>query len=145
MIVYRICQTYPPDHNPLDGRGSFLYGARWNSPGYHAVYTASSLALARAELARHVDLSCIPDGFLVYEIEVPDEPYPEIDPLPTGWDGDPPTLISQQLGNDQLRQHQHTGFKVPSICDPGQYNLILNPMSPAFTQVKIRKTYPFVA
>ena len=73
MIVYRICQTYPPGHDPIDGMGSFRNGGGWNSKGTHAVYTASSLALARSELARHINLESIPDGFRVYEIEIPDD------------------------------------------------------------------------
>ncbi|WP_420582766.1 RES family NAD+ phosphorylase [Reichenbachiella sp.] len=145
MIVYRICQTYPPEHNPMDGRGAFLYGGRWNNIGQHALYTASSLALARAELARHIDLSCLPDDYSVYEIEVPDVPYKEIHPLPHGWDHDPPGIVSQQMGDQILKDYTKLGFKVASVCSPNEFNLVLNPLSKLFDEVKVTRSYPFKA
>lgn len=143
MIVFRICQTYPPDHNPIDGRGAFLYGGRWNSIGRHALYTASSLALARAELARHVDLSCMPDLYKVYEIEVPDHTYKTIKPLPPDWDQDPPGFVSQQMGDQWLQDATCLGFKVSSVCDPDDFNLVLNPMSPGYSEVCVKRSYAF--
>lgn len=143
MIVYRICQTYPPGHDPIDGMGSFRNGGGWNSKGTHAVYTASSLALARSELARHINLESIPDGFRVYEIEIPDEPYQIINPLPKGWNNDPPLPITQLLGDKYLRNTKIAGIKVSSVCDPNSFNYILNPLSIYFDQVKARRNYIF--
>lgn len=143
MIVYRICQTYPPDHNPIDGEGSFLYGGRWNSIGVHAVYTAESLALARAEMARHINLESIPDGFSVYEIEIPDEYVDEVNNLPEEWNVDPPSWKTQEIGDGILADHQKLGFKIPSICDPYAVNIVLNPKSKSFHKVKVIRHYPF--
>lgn len=144
MILYRICQTYPPDHNPLDGMGSFKKGGRWNSKGTFAVYTASSLALARAEMARHISMECIPEGFRVYEIEIPDGDYAEISPLPAGWDYDPPAPFTQRLGDSYLNQPEILAVKVPSVCDPASFNYLLNPESKRFRQVRIVRDNPFV-
>jgi len=78
MIVYRICKLYPPDNNPIDGKGAAKYGGRWNSEGVKVIYTASSVALARSELARHINLEAIPDGYRIYEIEIPNQAYKKI-------------------------------------------------------------------
>ncbi|MCV9387281.1 RES family NAD+ phosphorylase [Reichenbachiella ulvae] len=143
MRVYRICQTYPPDHDPLDGRGAFLNGGRWNHKGSYAVYTASSLALARAELARHVNLECIPDNFRVYEIEIPDHHHRTIDPIPDGWNADPEDSETKKIGSELLKNPDILCLKVPSICDPDSFNYILNPTYKDFSEVQIIKHYPF--
>ncbi len=144
MIVYRICKPYPPDHNPIDGMGAFRKGGRWNSKGTYAVYTANSLALARSELARHVSLESVPDGFSIYEIEIPDQDYSNIKSLPKDWAEDPPPRSSQLLGDGMLKNSHTLGIKVPSVCDPSSFNYILNPMSIHFSKVKVKRNYPFV-
>jgi RES domain-containing protein len=145
MIVYRICQKYPPDHNPIDGMGAFKNGGRWNLKGTYAVYTASSLALARSELARHVNLESIPDHFRVYEIEIPESEFVALQPLPYDWNEDPPAVYSQEAGTKTLQNLDYTGFKVPSVCDPKAFNYILNPLSRHYSSVKRVRDYPFIA
>jgi len=143
VIVYRICQTYPPDHNPIDGLGAYQRGGRWNSKGVRAVYTASSLALARCELARHVNLESIPDGYRVYEIEVPDEPCFEIKELPKEWDDDFNQTETKNLGDNILNDPNYLSLKVPSVCDHNTYNFILNPKSKQYHKVSVKCSYPF--
>ncbi len=144
MIVYRICNTYPPNHNPIDGVGAFQNGGRWNSKGTYAVYTASSLALARSELARHVNLESVPEGVRVYEIELPEQDAIPIKSLPEHWNDDPPSPISQRFGDQYLHNPNILYLKVPSVCDPNSFNLVLNPMSVHYNNVKVIKDYPFV-
>ena len=143
MIVYRICKTYPPDHNPIDGEGAFLRGGRWNPKGVHAVYTASSLALARSELARRLSLDNLPDGYAVYEIEVPDDSCQMIDVLPENWNSDTDWRTSQSLGKKYLEDPKVLGIMVPSVCDPKSYNIILNPKAEGFEAVRVVKVYGF--
>ena len=149
MIVYRICRSYPPDHNPLDGRGAAKYGGRWNSIGKRVVYTSSSLSVARSELARHINLESIPDGYRVYEIEIPDDNYVETthkfeDSLPE-WNFDMESLTTRKIGDDYLADKTVLAFKVPSVCDPKQFNYLLNPDSDSYYLVKVIDDYPFVA
>ena len=145
MIVYRVCKLYPPGYNPIDGVGAFEYGGRWNSKGVYAVYTASSLALARAELARHINLECLPEGFNVYEIEIPDRDISTIEMLPNDWDTDPESLSTQSLGDRLLMDRNILAIKVPSVCDHQSFNLILNPICHQYVQVKVVTNYPFLA
>ncbi len=144
MIVFRICKTYPPNHDPMDGVGAFKRGGRWNSKGTYAVYTSSSIALARAELARHINLESIPDGFRIYEIELPDKTYTEINPLPADWNNDPENPDSQQIGDQYLQNTETLAIKVPSVCDHDSFNFILNPLYKNYKQVRIIKDYPFI-
>ncbi len=145
MIVYRICKEYPPSNNPIDGKGAFLYGGRWNSKGVPAVYTAQSLALARAELARHINLNTLPDNFYVYEIEISANQVENIQELPADWEVDPPTIRTQQLGDLYLKDANKLAFKVPSVCDAEQYNFIINPVANEIDCVKILRSYKFRA
>jgi RES domain-containing protein len=144
VIVYRICQTYPPRFDPIDGMGAFKNGGRWNSKGVHAVYTASSLALARCELARHVNLESIPDDFSVYEIEIPDRNYRQLENIPEDWRKDPPSRSTSDLGDKELQNPDVLAFYVPSVCDPNSFNFIINPTSVHFGKVKVLQYYPFV-
>ncbi|TRX58787.1 RES domain-containing protein [Fulvivirga sp. M361] len=144
MIVYRICQTYPPDHDPLDGAGAFKHGGRWNNKGTYVVYTAGSLALARSELARHINLELVPEGFRVYEIEIPDENYEELKPLPEDWNADPDPESTKISGDRFLKDKDHLCIKVPSVCDPSAYNYLLNPKSNDYDSVRIVNHYAFV-
>lgn len=144
MIFYRICQTYPPDHDPIDGEGPFLKGGRWNSKGVRAVYTASSLSLARSELARHVNLECIPDNFQVYEIEIPEENVIAIETRAENWNSDPPNKSSQESGDKLLRNPECLAIKVPSVCDTKSFNYVLNPASYHYQNVRLLRDYPFV-
>ncbi|MEQ8549466.1 MAG: RES family NAD+ phosphorylase [Cyclobacteriaceae bacterium] len=143
MIVYRICQTYPPTYDPIDGEGASLFGGRWNPKGTPAVYTASSLALARCEIARHVSLDEIPDDFRVYEIDIPDTQQVEPSPLPKGWKNNHDWRTTQAVGAQYLSDLNVLSLKVPSLCDPHSYNLILNPASANYGLVKVVRSYPF--
>lgn len=128
----------------MDGMGAFKRGGRWNSKGTYTVYTASSLALARSELARHVNLESVPDEFRVYEIEIPDQDYEEVANLPSDWDDDPPAISTQHLGDSFLQDPSVLAIKVRSVCDPNSFNYILNPMSISFHDVKVIRDHPFV-
>ncbi|MEX2594560.1 MAG: RES domain-containing protein [Anditalea sp.] len=143
MIVYRICKTYPPDHNPLDGVGSSLRGGRWNPKGIRAVYASESLALAKAELARQRPLTLLKD-YSVYEIEIADN-YLISPKIPEGWDETPPTHVSKNIGAENSSLVEKLGFFVPSVADPCKVNVVLNPLAKDFSKyVSIKSTYPFL-
>jgi len=153
VIVYRICKTYPPDHNPLDGKGASKYGGRWNSTGIPMVYTSSSLALARSEMARHINLEVMPDDYRVYEIEIPDQDYIEValktngkaKPLPENWNSDLEHGSSKKIGDAYFSDKSVLAIKVPSVCDHKLYNYLLNPESESYHLVEVVDDYPFIA
>jgi len=154
VIVYRICKTYPPDYNPLapiaiGSKGASKNGGRWNSIGRPLVYTASSLALARSEMARHINMEDVPDDYRVFEIEIPDQEYIEVDQnvrvfLSRGVNSDETLLTTKKIGDDLLSDKSILAIKVPSICDPITFNYLLNPDGDDYNKVKIVNDYPFV-
>ena len=144
MIVYRICKTYPPDHNPIDGAGASKYPGRWNSKGTRMVYTASSLSLVRSEMARHINLEDLPDNLRVYEIKIPDQEFKVIKILPGDWSSDPEADSTKAIGDKYFSDKSVPGLKVPSVCDPESFYYLLNPLSEAHHLVKVVKDYPFV-
>ncbi len=144
MILYRICKLYPPDNNPIDGKGAAKYGGRWNSEGIKMVYTASSLALARSELARHTNLATIPDGYRIYEIEIPDQEYEKVTPLPPDWNSNYEPESTKKMGDACFLNPKVLAIAVPSVVDNNSFNYLLNPQSSAFGLVKVIKEYPFI-
>ncbi len=144
MIVYRICKLYPPDNNPIDGKGAAKYGGRWNSEGVKMIYTASSLALARSELARHTNLASIPDGYRIYEIEIPDQEYEHVTPLPLDWNSNYEPQSTKILGDNYFLNSKVLAIIVPSVLDYNSFNYLLNPQSSTFNLVKVIKEYPFI-
>jgi RES domain-containing protein len=137
--------TYPPSHDPIDGAGAYKYGGRWNSKGTYVVYTASTLALARCEMARHANLDSLPEGMMVYEIEIPDEHCLDIQTLPEDWRADPESSSTQLVGDRLMQNPDVLSIKVPSVCDTKSVNYVLNVSSRYFSLVKIIKQYAFEA
>ena len=70
-------------------------------------------------------------------MEVPDELVVAIEAtmLPAGWnrkDGEP--LIARSIGDRWLANQVSAGLQVPSSVIPQEYNVLLNPAHPEFTQ-----------
>lgn len=130
MEVYRICQAGYVDD--LSGKGAYLYGGRWNSPGVYALYTSTHRSLALLELLMHVPLNVIKEKeYFLLTIKIP-----EID-----------NLIqintfenSLEIGDALLSQNKDLGFAVPSIVFEAEKNIIINPENALFKKVKIINT-----
>jgi RES domain len=58
-----------------------MSGGRWNSPGVHALYAASSISPAVLEILVHLrNVALIPEDYVVSTATIPDEliaPFPE--------------------------------------------------------------------
>ncbi|HVV55342.1 MAG TPA: RES family NAD+ phosphorylase [Mucilaginibacter sp.] len=142
MILYRITNAkYAKD---FSGIGARLYGGRWNSEGYSAVYLASSRSLAILESLVHIVPTNVPDELVLLTIETPDD-YAEIDEgsLPPDWKDESKSRILQYIGNSFLQRNEHLLLKVPSVIVPEEYNYLMNPLHPKANKVKIAKTDPF--
>lgn len=138
MIVYRLSRG--KYKNDLSGIGAELYGARWNNKGTKMLYTASSRALAMAETAVHIDFNNIPDDYHMISIEVPeDTDYLRLDDMSEymGWDSNPPSPITQNIGDEFCEKGEFMGMFVPSVVVKGDFNLILNPLHTEFRKVRV--------
>lgn len=142
MITYRI--TVAKWAGSLRGSG---YAARWNSNGNFMVYTASTRALACLENLVHRSGEALNQNFRIMEIEIPD--MVGIDTLPDGilpsdWTSVSNYHITQQIGDDWLRNGKNGVLKVPSSIIPDEHNFLINPGHAEFTKIHITNTYEFV-
>lgn len=145
MQVFRIARSQYA--NSLSGRGAALHGARWNSPGVEMVYTAGNRSLAMAEVLVHLSMDIIPDDFRMITIEIPDNiPIKEFSEkeLPEYWNQFPHNRLTQQLGDNFILENKFCVLKVPSVVTQGDYNFLLNPMHPVFSQIKISEVQNFL-
>lgn len=127
MEVFRICQnTYKDD---LSGKGAYLFGGRWNSPGVYALYTSTHRSLALLELLMHVPLNVIKENeYFILTIKIPE--IQNLFSINTFEN-------SMAVGDKLLNENQHLGFAVPSIIFEAEKNIILNPLHELSKKIKI--------
>lgn len=141
MLVYRIAKMKERAID-LSGKGAFLYGGRWNSEGVFMLYTSTHASLAMLEVLVHADESEIPPQLFISQIEIlevaPIYQFPE-EELPKNW-REPDNLSLKKLGDRLMREKKYLGFQVQSAVLPSEYNILLNPLFPGYTDlVRIRR------
>lgn len=144
MRAYRI--TRAEFAEDLSGEGARRFGGRWNSKGFSALYTASSMSLAALEVLAHTSIHTMPEDLVVVEIEIPDEvsrTVVTINSLAENWRSFPAPGQLADLGTDWLRKNEALVLEVPSVLIPKEANFILNPRHSEFTDVKIKEVQPF--
>jgi RES domain-containing protein len=129
----------------LNGKGAALFGNRWNSKGVEMIYTADSRALAMAEVAVHISIARLPKDYMMLEIEIPKSvSVCDLKKKPKkGWNENPPSSISQELGDDFIRDGTCCVIKVPSAVVKGDFNYLINPYHLDFKKIKIVSTASF--
>lgn len=121
------------------GRGAELYGGRFNPPGLPAVYTSATLSLALLELLVQVDNRWLLSEYYAIRLSF-DAGLQRIEDattLPVGWDSRPAGMISQEYGTKWLSEAKHPVLRVPSVVVPVEYNYVLNPRHPRFSEIEI--------
>lgn len=143
MLVWRLCKI---EHADLSGRGAFLYGGRWNSPGHHVVYASSSLALSCLEIIAGLASRPFPDGFVSLKIEIPDEIIFSIidqDEFPDNWRKSEHSAWFLEKGNHWLKLRETVVLSVPSVIIPTERNFLINPAHESSKVIKILERKPF--
>lgn len=141
MIVYRLSKSlYAGD---LSGKGAEIVGGRWNSRGFAVLYTSQSIALCVTEIAVHIPLGILPKDYELIHIEIPDSEVFEIKKLPKDWNIFPHSDSTQKLGDKFLKENKFLLMKVPSAAVQGEFNWLINPRHPLFSEVKILKREKF--
>ena len=128
-------------HQAFDGEGARRYGGRWNPPGWSAVYTASSRALAALEVLVHLPKPLRAVAFALHRIEF-DESDVEtlaLAALPSDWTQFPPPTGTQKAGRAWLGRGERPVLAVPSVLLPEEINYILNPRHPAFPKLRAER------
>jgi RES domain-containing protein len=82
------------------------------------------------------------DGFVMHEIDFPDELIESIDPqhLPVGWNSVPHSNLSRAVGDAWLEQRRSTALRVPSLQSNTEFNLLLNPKHENAKSLTVRST-----
>ena len=141
MRVYRI-EREKYLETTLKGQGAALTeGYRWNSLNTYLVYTSESRALATLEVSVHLDLSeDLPTDRYYVEVDIPDELEIlelRIEDLPDDWDVKPPSIETQYIGDDFVKDNEAAVLKVPSCIVPLEYNYLINPYHPDSKKISI--------
>jgi RES domain-containing protein len=138
LRVYRVCRAI---HVRLDGAGAKRAGGRWNSPGHAVVYMAESISLAVLENLVHMSNADFPVGYVSVSAFIPDElsilTEDEVKK-------DLPDAGPQELGDHWLGSLASVVLRVRSAVIPDEFNYLLNPRHPEFSQIIAEPAIPFV-
>lgn len=120
----------------FDGEGAWLFGGRWNSVGVRVIYTSSSKSLAALETLVHLQL---PVTFRYVSICVRFnkscvETLPAAS-LQEGWNAEPPSLVSQAVGDEWVKSARSAVLAVPSVLT-GDTNFLINPAHPDYSRIE---------
>ncbi|NBC65962.1 MAG: RES domain-containing protein [Bacteroidetes bacterium] len=138
--VWRICRRKYKE-SAFSGEGPKLYGGRFNSEGLTAVYTSGSLSLSLLEmLVRTNDRSYL-RHCIIFHAEIPEflVDSPALTDLPEGWNKIPYGHTSQDFGDDWLSSNKSLALKIPSVVIPIEYNYVLNPNHPDYSNLQIKE------
>ncbi|MCL6258803.1 RES family NAD+ phosphorylase [Aquiflexum sp. TKW24L] len=143
MLVYRLCN--PKYSNDLSGTGAAITGGRWNKKGRAVLYTSESTALALLEVVVNIPPMFQPTLNLL-TLEIPENLLADFnrDMLPGNWFKYPAPTILAEIGENFYRNDSILGIKVPSSVVSNNSNIILNPNSKVYPQVKIISNEPFI-
>lgn len=126
----------------LEGVGAAsTEGYRWNSLNTYLVYTSESRALATLEVSVHLDFSeDLPMDRYYVEIDIPNDVEIQelrIQDLPANWDIKPPSLVTQYIGDDFVKNNEAAVLKVPSSIVPPEHNYLINPNHPEAKKITV--------
>lgn len=144
LKVYRLSKAIHAED--LSGTGSYLGGGRWNSKGYHAIYTGSSISLCILEILAHIPAISWPSQIQLVTIQIPTSSIESINLLDLNeeWKTKPFSFYSQNIGNQWINENRSLILEVPSAINPYESNFIINPNHPEMEKVKIYSNTPFL-
>ena len=143
--VWRLCQS-AHQATAFSGEGARRYGGRWNLKGQPAIYTAATLSLAALEVLVHVDTDLIPNDFIAFAVDIPEDIRIEkLTPadLPHDWREAYPQLSCQLAGSQWLTRNESAVLTAPSAIIPEESNYLLNPLHPDFAKITIQLPVAF--
>ncbi|OLU35013.1 RES family NAD+ phosphorylase [Pseudomonas sp. PA27(2017)] len=130
----------------LSGRGAAIEGGRWNEQDIAAVYMGLSPGICCLETFVHAEgPPTMPMKITCFELPDDSDLYwePAAGELPQGWNALPVDRPSMDFGSVWLRAVSHLGLIVPSAVLPLERNLVVNPLHPAISRIRIIDTYDF--
>lgn len=133
---------YPADD--VSGGGAKATGGRWNAPDHAVVYASATRALACLETLVHLNAAGLPLNRYLVELTIPEPVWDaarreSAASLPVGWDAEPSSLTSIQLGTDWLVARRSALLVLPSVIVPEEFNILINPAHPDAAGITARK------
>jgi len=130
----------------FSGEGARVFGGRWNSAGVSVVYCSEHLSLAALEILVHTGPVTLRDKYRAYQVKIDAALVTTITEkkLPKGWDAQPPSTVSKQLGDDWVQAAKSPVLALPSVLVRIERTLLLNPKHRDFRKVAIKDMGNFV-
>ena len=144
LTAWRLCAAKYAA-TAFDGEGARLHGGRWSLRGIPVVYTSESRALAVIEVLANVDERdrLLDIAWVLISAEVATGLIEKPVRYPADWRAFPRPVATREFGAAWAREQRSAVLRVPSAVVPGEFNYLLNPAHPAFSQIKIGKPEPF--
>ena len=135
MKVWRIARSSHAAsvENMLSGDGAALYGGRWNPKGMPAVYCSENSSLAALEILVNLARPSTFPSYRILDLDVPDG---TITTAPA------PVADTRLAGAALLRSH--LAIMAPSVVNPLERNVVINPAHRDFRKVVPGTVRPFV-
>jgi RES domain-containing protein len=114
------------------------------------VYASTSLSLAAIELFVHLEPGLAPRDLVYLSADLPVmEPAQTIDPsdLPPAWwtdDAENGMDATHDLGDAWIRAKSSLAVMVPSVPIRVEWNVLLNPLHPRMSELRIEPAQPFI-
>ena len=135
MRIYRLHRAR---RAASDYGGSVLYPGRWNAKGTPVLYFSLALSLACLEQLVHLAPEVIPDDYVFTTVELPGEPEA------ANYRGSLLDIDStRRYGHRWATDQRSLAIVVPSVIIPTEFNLLLNPLHAAFTDLEWGEPQPF--
>lgn len=123
----------------FSGDGGLYVAGRWNHKGIRAIYCSQSISLCTLEWLSHNGLSVSGFSYYKFSIEVPDELTVKymISDLPKEWKNTPSPNSNRDFAEKNFyNPKDYLAMAIPSVMVPEEFNLVINPLHAAFTEVK---------
>ncbi|MEO7263489.1 MAG: RES family NAD+ phosphorylase [Ferruginibacter sp.] len=136
MIVYRLASSAYKDD--LTGTGAKLYGGRWNSIGFPALYCTQNLSLAVLEILVRTGINILPPEYSVIKLDIPEKVTVQKilnSKLKPGWKTD--IESTQWMGTEFLRNAKNAVLEIPSAIVDVEFNFLINPIHTDFKKIKL--------
>jgi len=110
------------------------------------VYCSEHVSLAALEILVHTQPVTIRDKFRVFRVSWDGKLMITIDlkKLPKGWNAQPPSSTSKDVGDNWVRSGHSLVLAVPSVIVPAERTFLLNPKHQDFGKIKIKDTGSFL-
>jgi RES domain-containing protein len=139
MELYRITQEQFAED--LSGNGSRLFGGRWNSEGFFALYTSVTRSMALLETLAHTPAKMLDTkNYQLITLVAPDSIVPEkilLASLPNLWNAPDTRFFTKRIGDKFLTDKMSLLLSVPCVLMPEEINYVLNPLHKDMRKVKI--------